>query len=154
MSKVYTFEFSGSKESFLDQLNQFQNNNHKFYYFDDYIVELAGNEIRFGIARGGHSGGYWFVPTITESDNMTSFSGKIRYIGSYTEEKGIKRILNNIDEILLFILLLPAIILIKLYLFFSWLVRKLFKRPKSEEPPSEEDRLYHLMEDHLNCTRK
>ncbi len=65
MSKSYSFDFSGTKEMFLNQLNEYPNNNQKFFYFDDYIVELSENEVRFGVARGGHSGGYWFVPTIT-----------------------------------------------------------------------------------------
>lgn len=153
MSKSYSFEFLGTKEMFLNQLNKYPNNDEKFFYFNDYIVELSNGDIRFGVARGGHSGGYWFVPTITELDGKTTFSGTIEYIDPYTNEKGIKKIVNKIEEFLLWIILIPIIIIVKVYLFFSWVVRKLFKKTKPKEE-SLEDKLYNLMENHLNCTRQ
>ena len=84
MSKSYSFEFSGTKEMFLNQLNKYNNNNQRFFYFDDYIIELSDDDIRFGVARGGHSGGYWFVPTITELDGKTIFCGTIEYSDAYS----------------------------------------------------------------------
>jgi len=157
VSKSYSFEFSGTKEMFLNQLNKYPNNNQKFFYFDDYIVELSNGDIRFGVARGGHSGGYWFVPTITEIDGKTTFCGTIEYSDPYTSEKGIKKIVNKIEEILLWIILIPIIIIVtiivKVCLFFSWVVRKILKRTKPKEE-SLEDKLYNLMEYHLNCTRQ
>ncbi len=153
MSKSYSFEFLGTREMFLNQLNKYPNNDEKFFYFNDYIVELSNDDIRFGVARGGHSGGYWFVPTITELDGKTTFCGTIEYISPYTSEKGIKKIVNKIDEVLLWIILIPIIIIVKVYLFFSWVVRKLFKKTKPKEE-SMEDRLYNLMENHLGCKRQ
>lgn len=134
---------------FLNQLNKYPNNNQRFFYFDDYIVETSENEVRFGVARGGHSGGYWFVPTIIEFDGKTTFSGTIQYIDRYSGEKGIKKIANKIEAILL----LPIIIIVSLCFFFSWLVKKIFKRTKPKEE-SLEDKLYNLMENHLNCRRQ
>lgn len=153
MSKSYSFDFLGTKENFLNQLNKYPNNNQKFFYFDDYIVEISDNEVRFGVARGGHSGGYWFVPTITELDGKTTFCGTIEYVDPYTNEKGIKKIINKIEEVLLWIILIPIIVVVKVYLFFSWLIRKIFKRSKPKEE-SLEDKLYNLMENHLGCKRK
>ena len=153
MSKSYSFEFLGTKEMFLNQLNKYPNNDEKFFHFNDYIVELSNGDIRFGVARGGHSGGYWFVPTITEIDGKTTFCGTIEYNDPYTSEKGIKKIVNKIEEVLLWIILIPIIIIMKVYLFFSWVVRKLFKRTKPREE-SLEDRLYNLMENHLGCKRQ
>lgn len=153
MSKSYSFDFLGTKENFLSQLNKYPNNNQKFFYFDDYIVEISDNEVRFGVARGGHSGGYWFVPTITEFDGKTTFCGTIEYVDPYTNEKGIKKIVNKIEEVLLWIILIPIIVVVKVYLFFSWLIRKIFKRSKHKEE-SLEDKLYNLMENHLGCKRK
>ena len=109
--------------------------------------------IRFGVARGGHSGGYWFVPTITEINGKTTFCGTIEYNSPHTSEKGIKKIVNKIEEILLWIILIPIIIIVKVCLFFSWVVRKILKRTKPKEE-SLEDKLYNLMENHLNCTRQ
>lgn len=153
MSKSYSFDFLGTKEMFLNQLNKYPNNNQKFFYFDDYIVEISDNEVRFGVARGGHSGGYWFVPTITEHDGKTTFCGTIEYVDPYTNEKGIKKIVNKIEEVFLWIILIPIIIVVKVYLFFSWLIRKIFKRSKPKEE-SLEDKLYNLMENHLGCKHK
>ena len=153
MSKSYSFVFLGTKEMFLNQLIKSPNNNQKFFYFDDYIVEISDNEVRFGVARGGHSGGYWFVPTITEFDGKTTFCGTIKYVDPYTNEKGIKKIINKIEEVLSWIFLIPIIAVIKVYLFFSWLIRKIFKRAKPKEE-SLEDKLYNLMENHLGCKRK
>ena len=153
MSKSYSFDFSGTKEMFLNQLNKYPNNNQQIFYFDDYIVELSDNEIRFGVARGGHSGGYWFIPIITEHDDKITFCGTIQYIDPYTSERGIKKIVNKIEEILLWIILIPIITIVKAYLFFSWVVRKILKRTKPKEE-SLEDKLYNLMETHLNCTRQ
>ena len=153
MSKSYSFVFLGTKEMFLNQLNKYPNNNQKFFYFDDYIVEISDNEVRFGVARGGHSGGYWFVPTITEFDGKTTFCGTIKYVDPYTNEKGIKKIINKIEEVLSWIFLIPIIAVIKVYLFFSWLIRKIFKRSKPKEE-SLEDKLYNLMENHLGCKRQ
>ena len=138
---------------FLNQLNKYRNNDQRFFYFDDYIVELSNGDIRFGVARGGHSGGYWFVPTITEIDGKTTFCGSIEYIDPYTNEKRIKKIVNKIEEVLLWIILIPIIIIVKVCLFFSWVVRKILKRTKPKEE-SLEDKLYNLMENHLNCTRQ
>mgnify|MGYP005610958709 FL=1 len=153
MSKSYSFEFLGTKEMFLNQLKKYPNNDQKFFYFDDYIVQLSNGDVRFGVARGGHSGGYWFVPTITEIDGKTTFCGTIEYNDPYTSEKGIKKIVNKIEEVLLWIILSPIIIIVKVYLFFSWVVQKLFKRTKPKEE-SLEDRLYNLMENHLGCKRQ
>ena len=153
MQKSYSFEFSGTKEMFLNQLNKYPNNNQKFFYFDDYIVELSNGDIRYGVARGGHSGGYWFVPTITEIDGKTTFCGTIEYIGPQSNEKGFKKILNKIDEIFMLIIFLPFFIVMEVWLFFSWVVCKILKRAKPKEE-SVEDKLYNLMENHLNCTRQ
>lgn len=153
MSKNYKFEFLGTREMFLNVLNEFPNNDKRFFCFDDYIIEISDNEIRFGVARGGHSGGYWFIPTITEIDDKTTFYGKIHYIDSYTNEKGIKKIINKFAEFFAFILLLPIILIIRIYFLFVWIIRKVFKfsKPKEETP---EDRLYALMENYLNCIPK
>ena len=53
MSQEYTFEYPGTKQMFLDSLKQFPSNDNNFYYFDNYIVKLVGDEIHFGIERAG-----------------------------------------------------------------------------------------------------
>lgn len=154
MSKEYIFEFSGTKEDFLNSLNRFNHNSSysgdTFYYFHDYIIKKIGDEIHFGVARGGHSGGYWFIPTITDLGDRLEFRGEIRYIGPNHDSSAIKKTIDGIGEFLLFVLLLPIFLIIKIYTLMEWLVRKIFNRPKPKEKTNEE-RLFDLMENYFGC---
>lgn len=157
MKKEYVFEFSGTKEDFLDVLNPFQHttslSDDEFYYFDDFIVKIVGEDIHFGVARGGHSSGYWFIPEIIENDGKTVFKGTIQYIGTNIVSNGKRSKWDDIVESILFVLLLPIFLIIKLYMFFDWAIRKIIRKPKSKEKTTEE-RLYDLMENHLGCFEK
>ncbi|MBE5889078.1 MAG: hypothetical protein E7283_09700 [Lachnospiraceae bacterium] len=159
MVKEYVFEFSGSKETFINKLNLLKPNNTyssgTCYYFDDYIVELVDDNIHFGIARAGHSGGYWFVPTITDLGDKIEFRGKIEYIGpEYDNNRSlIKKAIDSIGEFLLFILMLPIVLVVWIYMFFEWVVRKIIHRPRQKEKTNEE-KLFDLMENYLGCVRK
>lgn len=92
MSKTYYFEFFGTRDDFLKTLNQYPNNDHRIFYFNEYIVEIVKDQYYFGIERGGHSGGYWFKPTIIETDHTLLFSGNIEYIDSYTKNRKYDKI--------------------------------------------------------------
>ena len=157
MSKKYTFEFPGTREDFLNSLKRFAHNasyaDGTFYYFDDYIVKLVGDEIHFGIARGGHSGGYWFVPTITEFGDKMEFQGEIQYIGPDDNCGPFKKAIDKIGDFLLYILLLPIVLIVRVYLFIEWLVRKIINHPKPKEK-TDEERLFDLMENYLGCVGK
>ena len=154
MAKAYIFEFSGTKEDFLNSLNRFSHNTSysgdTFYYFHDYIIKKIGDEIHFGVARGGHSGGYWFIPTITDLGDRLEFRGKIRYIGPNHNSSTIKKTIDGIGEFLLFVLLLPIFLVIKIYTLMERLVRKICNRPKPKEK-TDEEKLYELMENYLGC---
>ncbi len=157
MSKEYMFEFSGTKEDFMDSLKRFSHNasysSGTFYYFDDYIVRLVGDEIHFGVARGGHSGGYWFIPTITDLDGKMEFRGEIRYVGPNDNRSSFKKSIDSIGVFLLLIFILPICLIIWGYMFLEWLVRKIFNRPKPKEKTNEE-RLFDLMENYFGCVDK
>ena len=156
MSREHIFEFYGTKEDFLNILNSFPNRTYlsgKLYYFNDYIVKLIDDEIHFGVERGGHSGGYWFIPKITEFDERIEFCGTIRYIGSNDNQSKIRKTIDKIEEILLFVLLLPIVLIVKLYMIIEWVMRKICNRPKVKEKTTEE-RLFDLMENYMGCVRK
>lgn len=157
MSKEYMFEFPGTRKDFMNTLNRFSHNDSyssgTFYYFDDYIVKLVGDEIHFGVARSGHSGGYWFVPTITELGDKMEFRGRIRYIGPNDNRGSFKKIIDSVGDFLLLILVLPVVLIIRGYLFIEWLVRKIFNRLKPKEKTNEE-RLFDLMENYFGCVGK
>lgn len=156
MEKEYVFSFTGTKEDFVNSLTRFH---HRYTYsgdtyicFADYIVKLVGEDIHFGVARGGHSGGYWFVPTITDLGGRIEFRGIIRYIGPERKNKGrFKEVMKNIEVVLLFVLALPVLLPICLYVFGERLVKRIINRPKPKEKTNEE-RLFELMEHYLGCS--
>lgn len=157
MSKEYRFDFPGTKEDLLNRLNQFTHSasysSGTFYYLDDYIVELIDEEIRFGIARGSHSGGYWFVPTITDLGDRLVFRGKIRYIGPNENHGFFRKAIDRVGEFLLLILILPIVLAIRIYMLMERLVRKIWNRPKPKEKTNKV-RLFDLMENFLGCVGK
>ena len=146
-------EFPGTKEMFLMQIKG-PDDRRRIFYIDDYIVELSENEIRFGVARGGNSGGYWFIPTITYLDDRIEFRGKIQYIGAKDKKRStFKKVIDGIEEVLLFVFLLPIVLVIKGYLLVEWLVRKICNRPKPKEKTNKE-RLFDLMKNYFDCVTK
>ena len=150
MAKKYVFRFEGTKKMFLDQFNWsngYFDDKARYKYIDDYILKLINDEIHFGVERGGHSGGYWYVPTIIEFDDHIEFEGKIKYVSSNDDNIFI-RICNKFWEGILFIILLPIIGVYKLYEF----VRILLKKP-IDKGQSTEDKLFDLMINHLGCTK-
>ena len=150
MSKKYVFRFEGTKDMFLDQFNWsngYFDDKARYKYINDYILKLINDEIHFGVERGGHSGGYWYVPTITEFDDHIEFEGKIKYVSSNDDNIFI-RICDKLWEGILFIILLPIIGVYKLYEF----VRILLKKP-IDKGQSTEDKLFDLMINHLGCTK-
>ncbi|MCI5682920.1 MAG: hypothetical protein MR284_04155 [Clostridiales bacterium] len=148
MAKKYSFQFLGTKEDFLRSLSKYQNDHSNFYYLDEYIVSIENGECKFGVARGGHSGGYWYLPEITEKDGSLCFSGKIQYISPYSPEKGIKKVMNTIEKSFLFIILLPLILITRGCL----LIVSLFKKQKGiPKEATVEDKLFDLMVNHLHC---
>ncbi len=156
MSQEYTFAFPGTREAFIRSLERFSHHaylGNTFYYVHDYIIKLADGEIHFGVARGGHSGGYWFVPAITDFGNRIEFHGTIRYIGSEEHRGPLKKAMERVGNVLLFVLLLPVMAVVWLCRFVGWLVKKIRNRPKPKEPTIRE-KLFDLMENQLRCTGK
>lgn len=158
MPKKYIFSFPGTKEDFLLSLKANPHNScsgEKYYYYDDFIVKIAGDKLYFGVERGGHSGGYWFIPTITEYDDRTDFCGTVQYIGPDHDENRsrLKNVIDGIEFFLLFVLLLPVLLLFWIYVLIERIVRKLLKKPKPKEKTTEE-KLFDLMENYMGCYRK
>ena len=96
----------------------------------EYLLNLSG--------RGAQSHAEY---SITEVDDKTIFCGTIQYIGPYANEKGIRKVISKVEEFLLEVLLLPIIIIVKVYQLFSWAIQKATGRTKSKEE-SLEDKLY------------
>ena len=152
MSKKYIFKYIGSKESFLANLSSFHTSDSRLYYFDDYIVEVLDDEIRFGIERAGHSGGNWFVSKVAEENNQIEFSGTIQYIGPENRNTRTKaqKILDKIGLFFLSVWLFPILAIFFIISKIQWIIRKIRKLPNTK---STEDKLFDLMENRLNCQR-
>ena len=157
MQKEYTFEFIGTKEEFLNSMNSYSNNTSyggdKFYYLDDYIIKVVGDTIHFGVERGGHSGGYWFIPSISEYEDRIEFIGTVKYIGPEDDRGKIQKVIDDIGYVVLAFLVLPIFVIIRLYQASEWVIRKLLKREK-QKPKTTEEKLFDLMANHLGCTWK
>lgn len=149
MAKHYCFQFPGTKEDFLRLLGKYPIYNKNYYYLDDYIVEIENGAYKFGVARGGHSGGYWYLPEISEKDGSLCFNGKILYISPHDPEKGIKRTINTIEEILTVIILFPFLLITICCVLIASLIKKRKGEPKEL---TTEEKLYDLMVNHLHCS--
>ena len=155
MKKTYKFVFPGTMETFLNHLNQFHHSTslegrRKYYYLDHYMVEFADGSVRFGVEQGGHSGGYWFIPKITQLEDHIEFQGTIQYIRDSNHSSTIRKVIDAIDTCCLYVLLWPIALIVKLV---QWIIRTISRQPKVQEPTTE-DRLFDLMENHLGCARK
>ena len=149
MQKNYIFEFSGSKDELCNMITTKFPQQYLEYYVKDYIIKLEDDQICFGIERSGHSGGNWFVPTITEFDDRIELCGEIQYIGPQYKRSKIQKITDCIWYALLFVLLFPIITVLWFYRFI--VLNKILKKSK---PQTTEEKLFDLMENHLNCKRK
>ena len=160
MAKEYTFTYRGTKEDFFAllavALNKPSVSLNGVYYVDggNYIIEMRENGICFGVERGGHSGGYWYVPTITEGDGCIHFKGEIKYIGpSGKPNSKLKDAMEWIGAVLLGLLFLPVFLLFSICNLFVWFWKKIsgVKTPKRK---TTEQKLFDLMENHLHCVRE
>ena len=150
MSQEYIFEYQGTKQMFFDSLKKYPNNNDTFFYFDNYIVKLLENEIHFGVERAGHSGGYWFIPQITEYENKIEFRGEIQYIGPVDNRTKFEKIKEGILIGFFAIILSPFILVVVLIsMFYDRIVNRKDKKFKTTD-----EKLFDLLENHLGCTRK
>lgn len=151
--KTYCFTYNGTREQFLEALNKFPNYDRKSFYFNDYIVEVTDTTIRFGVQRSGHSGGYWFKPTIEETADKLLFSGTIEYIGNRSNTGRFNNYISKVCEGCMTVILLPLLVGAKLYTVIASCIKKKKKQPPGDEA-TPRDRLFYLMENLLHCTHQ
>lgn len=151
MSSKFCFTFSGSREMFLERINRYLTSSKESLRFHDYIIEVSENSYRFGLKHGGHSGGYWYEPMISEENGNLIICGRIEYLSYFYDNTRIKRLLKKIDEWVFIILLFPIILIVKTCQLIGRFAHR--KEKPVLETETEVDRLYYLMEDILGCTR-
>ena len=138
--KRFRFTFGGTLSDFNQAVVDLQSDN------DDYLFDEKDGRYSFGVARGGHSGGYWYAPEYTETEGKLAIEGEIRYIDRRSDSK-----LDKAELVLLYVLLFPWVLISCMIRGIIFLVRKLL-RSKPKQVNIEEDRLIRLMVDKLNCS--
>jgi hypothetical protein len=111
-----------------------------------------------GIERGGHSGGYWYVATLTETEDGTEMRGEIVYRsyhsdGRLREETKWEKILGWIGVSLIVLIAAPAILIGLAVWGIMELIGKLRGKPM-EATMSTEEKLTHFMTEVMGCGEK
>ena len=119
------------------------------------LYEDTQNGFDLGIERGGHSGGYWYIATLTETENGTEMRGEIVYRsfhgdGSYREATKREKIQEKF-----FIAIEALICLIPILVFYAvggilLLIGKLRGKPV-EVTMSTEEKLTRFMTEVMEC---
>ena len=125
-----------------------QNSGHLLY-------EDTPSGFDLGIERGGHSGGYWYTATMTETENGTEMRGEIVYRslhgdGSYREATKWEKAKDVIFTVFVALLCLIPILVIYAVQGILRLIGKIRKKPL-EITMSTEEKLTHFMTEVMGC---
>ena len=125
-----------------------QNSGHLLY-------EDAPNGFDLGIERGGHSGGYWYTATMTETEAGTEMRGEIVYRslhgdGSYREATKWEKVKDVIFTVFVALLCLIPILVIYAVQGILRLIGKIRKKPL-EITMSTEEKLTRFMTEVMGC---
>lgn len=119
------------------------------------LCEDTQNGFDLGIERGGHSGGYWYTATVTETEHGTEMRGEIVYRslhgdGSYREATKWEKAKETLFVILVGLLCLIPILVIYAVQGILRLIGKIRKKPL-EITMSTEEKLTHFMTEVMGC---
>ena len=151
MSRTYSFIFPGTREALLALLQQYPGPDAKTFCPPSYLVRISGERLCFGIERCGHSVGYWFCPTVTETDGRLLLRGKLISGCDPSPNKWYNRIFEALDSACMALLLAPFFLPAKLCRAIGNGIRRRRGLPPKREETTE-DRLRALMETLLGCT--
>lgn len=120
------------------------------------LYEDTPNGFDLGIERGGHSGGYWYAATLTETENGIEMRGKMVYRslcgdGSYREATKWEKVKETLFVILVGLLCLIPILIIYAIQGILRLIGKLRGKPV-EATMSTEEKLTHFMTEVMGCS--
>ena len=126
-----------------------QNSGHLLY-------EETPSGFDLGIERGGHSGGYWYTATMTETEAGTEMRGEIVYRslhgdGSYREATKWEKAKDVIFTVFVALLCLIPILVIYAVQGILRLIGKIRKKPL-EITMSTEEKLTHFMTEVMGCS--
>ena len=121
----------------------------------DLLYEDTPSGFDLGIERGGHSGGYWYVASLTETEGGTEMRGQLIYRsfhgdGEYRANSKWEDLREWFDTAVLFLLFLIPILIFYAAEGIARLVGKLRKRPV-KWTMSTEEKLTHFMTEVMGC---
>ena len=110
------------------------------------------NGFNLGIERGGHSGGYWYTATLTETEDGTEMRGEIVFRTFHGDEEVRKNAKwKKISEWILIVIFFLPVLLIALPTWgIMLLIGKLRGKPV-EATMSTEEKLTHFMTEVMGC---
>ena len=116
------------------------------------LYEDTPNGFDLGIERGGHSGGYWYTATITETEDGTEMRGEIVFRTFHGDEEVRKNAKwKKISEWILIVIFFLPVLLIALPTWgIMLLIGKLRGKPV-EATMSTEEKLTHFMTEVMGC---
>lgn len=119
------------------------------------LYEDTPNGFNLGIERGGHSGGYWYVATVNETESGTEMRGEIIYRslhgdGSCREATKWEKLKEKLFIVMVGLLCLIPILIIYAVRGILLLIGKLRGKPV-EVTMSTEEKLTHFMTEVMGC---
>ena len=119
------------------------------------LYEDTQNGFDLGIERGGHSGGYWYTATMTETENGTEMRGEIVYRtyhkdGKLREDTKGERIREWLGIVLIVIFFSPVFLIALAIWGIMLLIGKLRGKPL-EATLSTEEKLTRFMTEVMGC---
>ena len=119
------------------------------------LYEDTQNGFDLGIERGGHSGGYWYVATLTETEDGTEMRGEIVYRtyhkdGKLREDTKGERIREWLGIVLIVIFFSPVFLIALAIWGIMLLIGKLRGKPV-EATMSTEEKLTRFMTEVMGC---
>ena len=134
--KKYRFTYCGTLEQFDHKVALVQSEG-----CDGFILEKKDGKYSFGLARGGHSGGYWYRPEYSEEDGILHIEGRIRFESALTTSK--------FEDIALTVILSPIILIVHTIRGAIWVIKKILGKPITAD--NVKTALFRLMLDVLGC---
>ena len=119
------------------------------------LYEDTPNGFNLGIERGGHSGGYWYVATVNETESGTEMRGEIIYRslhgdGSCREATKWEKLKEKLFIVMVGLLCLIPILIIYAVRGILLLIGKLRGKPV-EVTMSTEEKLTRFMTEVMGC---
>lgn len=116
------------------------------------LCEDTPSGFDLGIERGGHSGGYWYTATLTETEDGTEMRGEIVFRTFHGDEEVRKNAKwKKISEWILIVIFFLPVLLIALPTWgIMLLIGKLRGKPV-ETAMSTEEKLTHFMTEVMGC---